>query len=668
MKSRILTILLILSIILTCTITINNIYAAGSFNIAITASKDPVSYGEEVTVSLNLKDITMEPGIGAVMGKIEYDKTVFERITSASIKSGDGWASVTYNDVDGNAGEGSFVVERENASSITIKTDNLLCNITFKVKAQGDCSAKAGDSTTIKISNISASNGESDQSISDVTGTLKIAGGGGSNSGAPVITGVTDGGKYTKPVTPVITDDDLDKVELYKDGNLVNNFTSGTKIVDTGSYKLIATDKAGNKTEVNFTIEKESHPDSNAYKVNLEVSSKQVEVGGTVTLKVSVSDITAEGGIGTFAGILEYDQSVFEQVQQTDFKQGTEWESITFNPKNGKFLTNVSSGNNINSKSTVFTLTLKVKDSAKLGDSAITISEINASNGKEDLYVANVTGGIEIVEKGSAKPTATPSKATPTPSKTTPDKTTPTPSKADNDTIPPVIIGVSEGAVYNKPVTPKASDTNLDTVELYKNGAKVPSYSNGNTISEDGNYRIVAKDKAGNETTINFTIKTGNTTPGGDMIPPVISGVVNGATYSGEVTVLVTDDNLSKVLVYKDGSVALDKALNTSPFTVKFSSNGTYRIIATDSAGNQSEVTFTIRIGGSVQPTANIITPTPIKIITPAPTNVPVNITDDPAKLPYAGADDLIFPAIYVVFAMGAIAYIQYRRIKNIQF
>ena len=660
MKSRILTILLIISIVLTCTITINNIYAAGNYNIVITASNDVVNYGEEVTVSFNLKDITMDPGIGAIMGKIEYDKTVFEKITSTSLKSGDGWGSIAFNDVDGNTGEGSFVVERENANSITIKEDNLLCNVTFKVKAEGDCSAKPGDKTTIKISNISASNGETDQAIGDVSGTLKI--GETSNpSGAPVITGVTDGGKYTKPVIPIITDDDLDKVELYKDGNLVSGFASGTKINDPGSYKLIATDKAGNKTEVNFTIEKESHPDSKAYKVNLETNSKKIEVGNTVVLKVSVSDITADGGIVTFSGKIVYDQTVFEKIEASDFKNGSEWESITFNPNNGKFLTNVSSGNNINATSTVFTLTLKVLKDAKIGDTSIVLSAVNASNGKEDLYVADVSGTLEIVEAGSLKPTATPIKPTATPSNPI----------SDADTTPPVIIGVVEGATYNKPVSPKATDTNLDTVELYKNGVKVTGYNNGDSINQDGTYRIVARDKAGNETAINFTVKTGNdSTPTEDLTPPVISGVTDGSTYSGEVTVIVSDDNLNRVVIYKDGAVAADKTLTTTSFTVKFSTNGTYRIVATDAAGNKSDVTFAIKIG-TIQPTvtALVTTPTPIVIkTTPTPTaSENVNITDT-EKLPYAGPDDLILPAIYVISAMGAIAYIQYKRIKNIHY
>lgn len=59
MKSKILTALLILSIIVTCTVTINRINAAGSYNIVVTATSSTAQYGENVTVEFNLKDITM---------------------------------------------------------------------------------------------------------------------------------------------------------------------------------------------------------------------------------------------------------------------------------------------------------------------------------------------------------------------------------------------------------------------------------------------------------------------------------------------------------------------------------------------------------------------------------------------------------------------------------
>jgi len=72
---------------------------------------------------------------------------------------------------------------------------------------------------------------------------------------APIITGVDNGKKYNKPVTPVVEDDNLETVTLTKDEVEVTDYESGTEIKDIGKYELTATDKFGNTTTVSFEIE-----------------------------------------------------------------------------------------------------------------------------------------------------------------------------------------------------------------------------------------------------------------------------------------------------------------------------------------------------------------------------------------------------------------------------
>jgi len=71
---------------------------------------------------------------------------------------------------------------------------------------------------------------------------------------APVITGVENGKKYNKPVTPVIQDENLNSIKLTKDGVNVPNYQSGKTISETGKYVLTAIDKFENKTTVSFEI------------------------------------------------------------------------------------------------------------------------------------------------------------------------------------------------------------------------------------------------------------------------------------------------------------------------------------------------------------------------------------------------------------------------------
>ncbi len=65
----------------------------------------------------------------------------------------------------------------------------------------------------------------------------------------PVITGVENGKTYNTSVTPIITDTKIGSIKLNG-----ANFVSGSEITANGSYTLVATDKAGNKTTVTFTV------------------------------------------------------------------------------------------------------------------------------------------------------------------------------------------------------------------------------------------------------------------------------------------------------------------------------------------------------------------------------------------------------------------------------
>ena len=81
-----------------------------------------------------------------------------------------------------------------------------------------------------------------------------------------------------------------------------------------------------------------------------------------------------------------------------------------------------------------------------------------------------------------------------------------TDSDALTDTVPPTISGVEDNGVYTDPVTPLCSDTYLASTILTLNGSTVESYSNGDTITDFGEYTLVASDVNGNTNEISFSI------------------------------------------------------------------------------------------------------------------------------------------------------------------
>ena len=70
----------------------------------------------------------------------------------------------------------------------------------------------------------------------------------------PTITGIKNGRVYTHSVTPIITDKNLQKIELTFNGQVVKGYQSNIQLIDEGYYVITATDKAGNSTRVEFQI------------------------------------------------------------------------------------------------------------------------------------------------------------------------------------------------------------------------------------------------------------------------------------------------------------------------------------------------------------------------------------------------------------------------------
>ena len=68
----------------------------------------------------------------------------------------------------------------------------------------------------------------------------------------------------------------------------------------------------------------------------------------------------------------------------------------------------------------------------------------------------------------------------------------------------PKIINVELDKIYTDAIKPLATDTNLEKVQLYNDDELIETYKNGDEISEEGLYRLIATDKVGNTEQIQF--------------------------------------------------------------------------------------------------------------------------------------------------------------------
>ena len=114
------------------------------------------------------------------------------------------------------------------------------------------------------------------------------------------ISGTTRGSKGKDDVSVGFTENDL-IVQLYKDGELAGDYVSETLITESGKYKVVATDKAGNVSEVEFEIDKIAPTlvitgVENDGQTSGEVTLSDLSEESTVTVKLNGETIEYETG------------------------------------------------------------------------------------------------------------------------------------------------------------------------------------------------------------------------------------------------------------------------------------------------------------------------------------------------------------------------------------
>lgn len=195
--------------------------------------------------------------------------------------------------------------------------------------------------------------------------------------------------------------------------------------------------------------------------------------------------------------------------------------------------------------------TLVVSDDNSL--SSVYVNDVNIL-GQENGYTLNGKGTYKIVARDMNNNT-----------------TTVTITLIGEDTFPPVVSGVKDGAYYNKAVSFTFSD---DSDCKVSGSSNINVSGNKVTVSKDGTYKITITDAYKNATVVNFTIDTEAPT----------TSVQDGTLTNKDVTVTAKDKNLAKI------------TLNGTEITSKYKvqGEGTYTVVVTDLAGNSVKASFTI--------------------------------------------------------------------------
>lgn len=373
---------------------------------------------------------------------------------------------------------------------------------------------------------------------------------------APIIKGFTEGVKSYKALTLSTDDTDIKSVELLKDGVKVDSYTTTLgAITSDGNYQLTVTDNAGNITKILFNIDNVDPVITGVEEGKYYNSATPIFTEGVAELNVlDATDNTTVLSTNSYTSGTPIVKDGNYQLVVTDAAGNSS--SIKFIiDTTGPKITKIQEGNTYRKPVKPVITTNGIISKATL-----------TRNGTEIEYIVNKT---TISEDGEYVLTVE-------------DNLGKNSVHFYIDKTGPAIEGVEEGKYY-KEVTPVFTETKAT---LKKDGGKAKTFTSGTKITADGNYTLKVIDGAENITTINFFIKTS---------APLIQNVVNGKTYTTNVTPTTTDTAVESVELLKNGTKVESYTATELVSGTPISGDGEYTLTVIDKAGNSTEpIQFTI--------------------------------------------------------------------------
>ena len=272
--------------------------------------------------------------------------------------------------------------------------------------------------------------------------------------------GVTDGGSVSGDVSITFEGEGL-TAELFRDGNSLGAYVSGTAIAEDGSYKIVVTDLAQNTTEAEFTVDK-------IVDFSIDVNDKGLSNSVTITANEEISLVLTKDG------------------EAVEYKPG---DAIT---QPAAYTLSVTDGLG-NKAEMSFTVVEPLVQKFEHNFDEVSGFEKALVNGEEKRLNY---GTLELFEDGTYEVGIVVSGKTYTFTVTV-DATAPT-LKID---------GVENGGKTTGGVV-LSEPSETAEIKVYR-GEEEIEYKLGETISEEGEYRVTITDECGNSTVYTFTIEAG---------------------------------------------------------------------------------------------------------------------------------------------------------------
>lgn len=139
---------------------------------------------------------------------------------------------------------------------------------------------------------------------------------------------------------------------------------------------------------------------NNTYASNFELKItsdlEKVNPGDELKVKLEITNLQTVNsqGVNMFLTTLNYDKTIFEEVQEENIKLLNNWSGLTYNKEKGKIL--INKFDKITTNEDIMEVTFKVKSETKQKNTIIKIEESSYANGQEELKGNNLNLDINI--------------------------------------------------------------------------------------------------------------------------------------------------------------------------------------------------------------------------------------------------------------------------------
>jgi len=126
---------------------------------------------------------------------------------------------------------------------------------------------------------------------------------------------------------------------------------------------------------------------NDSFDTTLAINHTQARRGDTITITMGLKNIAIESGekgIGAYTAAIQFDSSVLEYVST----EGTDkWEAPFY--QDGFITSNTKDAEVVTATQSIGTITFKVKENAKLGETSINIANFSGSTAGPDVLASN---------------------------------------------------------------------------------------------------------------------------------------------------------------------------------------------------------------------------------------------------------------------------------------